>query len=146
MTLVGDPNNQRNLKDDAPEAQRIAMTIFQKNPNLRVLVVYNSASATGAIAAAQQAGVADKVLIATMAGEDTNVDQVKKGTLALTYDLNGLDYGKVMGQMVAKALSGTKMTNEVIDAPTGTIYTKDNVGTYIPWSQRLTYADIPSKF
>ena len=146
MTMVGDPNNQRNLKDDAPEAQRIAMTIFQKNPNLRVLVVYNSASATGAIAAAQQAGVADKVLIATMAGEDTNVEQVKKGTLALTYDLNGLDYGKVMGQMVAKSLSGTKLTNEVVDAPTGTIYTKDNVGTYIPWSQRLTYADIPSKF
>ena len=146
MKLVGDPNNQRNLKDDAPEAQRVAQTIFQKFPDLRALVVYNSASATGAIAAARQAGVSDKVVIGTMAGEDTNIAQVKKGTLALSYDFSGLDYGKAMAQLVERALSGEKLHNEVVEAPLGAVYTKSNVNDYKPWTERQTYIKIPSGF
>ncbi|MBM0123737.1 sugar ABC transporter substrate-binding protein [Pimelobacter simplex] len=146
MKVVGDPDNQRNLKDDAPEAQRVAQTIFQKFPNLRALVVYNSASATGAIAAARQAGVADKVVIGTMAGEDTNIAQIEDGTLALSYDFNGLDYGKAMAGLVQRALSGEELDNEVVEAPLGQVYTKDNVGDYKPWTERQTYIKIPSGF
>lgn len=146
MTLVGDPNNQRNLKDDAPEAQRVAQAIFQKNPDLKALVVYNSASATGAIAAAKQAGMSDQVLIATMAGEDTSIDQVKNGQLALSYDLGGLEYGKAMSGLVARSLGGEKLDNAVVEAPLGTVYTKDNVADYVPWTSRLTYVKIPSSF
>lgn len=146
LTLVGDPNNQRNLKDDAPEAQRVAQAIFQKNPNLRALVVYNSASATGAIAAAKQAGVSDQVLIATMAGEDTSIDQVNQGILALSYDLNGLEYGKAMGLLVARALSGEELDNEVVEAPLGSVFTQDNIDTYVPWTERISYVKIPSTF
>lgn len=146
MTVVGDPDNQRNLKDDAPEAQRVAQTIFQKFPNLRALVVYNSASATGAIAAARQAGLADKVVIGTMAGEDTNIAQIEEGTLALSYDFNGLDYGKAMAGLVQRALTGEELDNEVLEAPLGEVYTKDNVGDYEPWTERQTYVKIPSGF
>ncbi|GAA3645362.1 hypothetical protein GCM10022237_01030 [Nocardioides ginsengisoli] len=146
MKLVGDPNNQRNLKDDAPEAQRVAQTIFQKFPDLRALVVYNSASATGAIAAARQAGVSDKVVIGTMAGEDTNIAQVKQGQLALSYDFNGLDYGKAMADLVKRALTGEKLHNEIVDAPLGQVYTKTNVADYKPWTERQTYIKIPSGF
>jgi ribose transport system substrate-binding protein len=146
LTLVGNPDNQRNMKDDAPEAQRVAQTIFQKYPDLAALVVYNSASATGAIAAAKQAGLAGKVRIATMAGEDTNVDQVKSGHLALTYDLDGLKYGTAMAGLVTRALTGEKLDNAVVQAPLGAIYTKDNVADYVPWTQRQTYVKIPSTF
>jgi ribose transport system substrate-binding protein len=146
MTLVGDPNNQRNLKDDAPEAQRVAQTIFQQHPDLDALVVYNSASATGAIAAAKQAGLEGKVLIGTMAGEDTNIEQVKQGTLALSYDLNGLEYGQEMAGLVGRALTGEDLHNEVVEAPLGTVYTEENVDSYVPWTERLTYVKIPSTF
>jgi len=146
LTLVGDPNNQRNMKDDAPEAQRVAQTIFQKYPDLDALVVYNSASATGAIAAAKQAGLTGKVQIATMAGEDTNVEQVRQGTLALTYDLDGLEYGKAMAGLVVRSLNGEELDNEVVEAPLGAIYSKDNVDDYVPWTERLTYVKIPSTF
>lgn len=145
MTLVGDPNNQRNLKDDAPGGQVVAQAIFQKFPNLKALVVYNSASATAAIAAAKQAGMSDLV-IATMAGEDTNIDQVKAGTLALAYDFNALDYGKTMAELVARSLEGETLNNEVVQAPVGTLYSKDNVDQFVPWTQRVTYIDLPSTF
>lgn len=146
MKLTGDPNNQRNLKDDAPEAQRIAQGIFAKHPDLKAMVVYNSASATGAIAAAKQAGLAGKVLIATMAGEDTNIAQVKNGQLALSYDLDGLKYGSVMATLVARSLTGEKLNNTVADAPLGAIYTKDNVDSFVPWTVRVKYIQIPSAF
>lgn len=146
MKVVGDPNNQRNLKDDAPEAQRVAQTIFQKFPDLKALVVYNSASATGAIAAARQAGVADQVVIGTMAGEDTNIAQVEDGALALSYDFNGLDYGKAMAGLVGRALAGEQLDNEVVEAPLGEVYTQDNVAGYKPWTERQTYIKIPSGF
>ncbi|WP_020392075.1 sugar ABC transporter substrate-binding protein [Kribbella catacumbae] len=146
LTLVGSPNNQRNLKDDAPEAQRVAQAIFQKHPDLDALVVYNSASAIGAIAAAKQAGLAGKVRIATMAGEDTTIAQVKSGQLALSYDLDGLAYGKAMGGLVQRALTGEKLDNAIVQAPLGRIYTKDNVADYVPWTKRLNYVEIPSTF
>lgn len=146
LTLVGDPGNQRNLKDDAPEAQRVAQAIFQKTPDLKALVVYNSASATGAIAAAKEAGLAGKVQIATMAGEDTNIAQVKSGQLALSYDLDGLAYGTAMAGLVTRALTGEKLDNAVVDAPLGKIYTKDNVAGYVPWTKRQAYVQIPSTF
>jgi ribose transport system substrate-binding protein len=146
MTLVGDPNNQRNLKDDAPEAQKIAQGIFANHPDLKALVVYNSGSATGAIAAAKQAGLANKVLIATMAGEDTNIAQVKDGQLALSYDLDGLKYGDVMASLVTQYLKGDKAAPAVADAPLGAIYTKDNVSTFVPWTARVSYIQIPSTF
>lgn len=146
MTLVGDPDNQRNLKDDSPEAQRVAQAIFQKHPDLSALVVYNSASATGAIAAAKQAGVSDNVVIATMAGEDTSIAQVKNGELALSYDFDGLAYGAAMADMIIRSLSGEELDNEVVDAPLGTVYTADNVADFVPWTERITYVKIPSSF
>ncbi|NIK61505.1 sugar ABC transporter substrate-binding protein [Kribbella shirazensis] len=146
LTLVGSPNNQRNMKDDAPEAQRVAQAIFQKNPGLDALVVYNSASATGAIAAAKQAGLAGKVKIATMAGEDTNIAQVRSGQLALSYDLDGLAYGKAMAGLVQRALTGETLDNTVVQAPLGKVYAKDDVDGYVPWTKRLTYVEIPSTF
>jgi ribose transport system substrate-binding protein len=146
MTLVGDPNNQRNLKDDAPEAQRVAQAIFQKHPDLAALVVYNSASATGAIAAAKQAGISDSVVIGTMAGEDTSIAQLEKGELALSYDFDGLAYGTEMAGLVGRSLSGEKLDNEVVEAPLGTVYTEDNVDDFVPWTEQITYVKIPSSF
>ena len=146
MTLVGDPNNQRNLKDDAPGAQAIAQAIFQNHPDLTALLVYNSASATGAIAAARQAGIADKVLIGTMAGEDTNITQLQDGTLAVSYDLDGLQYGSVMADLVTRSLTGKVADGTVVDAPEGAVFTKDNAATFVPWTKRVSYIDIPSTY
>jgi ribose transport system substrate-binding protein len=146
MTIVGNPNNQRNLKDNAPEAQRIAQVIFQEHPDLKALIVYNSESATGAIAAAKQAGLSSKVLIATMAGEDTNIAQVKKGELALSYDLDGLKYGSVMAQLVTGELLRKIPAGTVADAPLGTVYDKTNVDQFVPWTQRVQYIQIPATF
>jgi ribose transport system substrate-binding protein len=146
MTLVGDPNNQRNLKDDAPGAQAIAQAIFQNNPDLKALLVYNSASATGAIAAARQAGLEGKVLIGTMAGEDTNITQLQDGTLAVSYDLDGLKYGSVMAKLVTGSLTGATPDGTVVDAPAGAVFTKDNAGDFVPWTERVHYVDIPSTF
>lgn len=146
MKIVGDPNNQRNLKDDAPEAQRIAQAIFQKYPDLSALLVYNSASATGAIAAAKQAGLEGKVKIGNMSGEDTNVGQVKNGKLAVNFDFDGPAYGKVMSELVIRGLGGEKLDNEVVDGPLGGVYTKDNADEYVPWTERLTYIKIPSSY
>ena len=146
MTLVGDPNNQRNLKDDAPGAQAIAQAIFQSHPDLTALLVYNAASATGAIAAAKQAGLEGKVKIGTMAGEDTNIAQLQDGTLAVAYDLNGLAYGSVMADLVTRSLTGQVADGTVVPAPTGDIYTPANAKDYKPWSERVHYVDIPSTF
>lgn len=145
MTLVGDPNNQRNLDDDAPGAQAIAQTIFQNHPDLTALLVYNSASATGAIAAARQAGVED-VLIGTMAGEDTNIVQLQDGTLAVSYDLNGLEYGSTMAELVTGSLTGEIADGTVVEAPEGEVYTPDNADEFVPWTERVDYIDIPSTF
>lgn len=146
MTLVGDPNNQRNLQDDAPGAQKVAQAIFQKYPDLKVLLVYNSASATGAIAAARQAGMSEQVLIGTMAGEDTNIEQIKQGQLALSYDFNGLEYGTRMAELVATGLENEGVKNEVADAPLGEVYTEENVDSFVPWAERQEYIKIPSTF
>ncbi|WP_182376182.1 sugar ABC transporter substrate-binding protein [Nocardioides sp. WS12] len=146
MKIVGDPNNQRNLKDDAPEAQRIAQAIFQKYPDLSALLVYNSASATGAIAAAKQAGLEGKVKIGNMSGEDVNISQVKDGKLAVNFDFDGPAYGKVMSELVIRALSGEKLDNEVVDAPLADVYNEDNAADYVPWTERLTYVKIPSSY
>jgi ribose transport system substrate-binding protein len=146
MTLVGDPNNQRNLKDDAPGAQAIAQAIFQNNPDLTALLVYNSASATGAIAAARQAGLDGKVLIGTMAGEDTNITQLQDGSLAVSYDLDGLKYGSVMAELVSGSLTGETPDGTVVDAPEGAVFTRDNADDFEPWTERVHYVDIPSTF
>jgi ribose transport system substrate-binding protein len=146
MTLVGDPNNQRNLDDDAPGGQAIAQAIFQNHPDLTALLVYNSASATGAIAAARQAGIEDQVLIGTMAGEDTNITQLQDGTLAVSYDLNGLEYGSVMADLVTRSLTGDVAEGTVVEAPEGSVFTTDNADDFEPWTERVEYIDIPSTF
>ncbi|WP_377322994.1 sugar ABC transporter substrate-binding protein [Pimelobacter simplex] len=146
LDVVGDPANQRNLKDDAPGAQQIAQGIFAQHPDLDALVVYNSASATGAIAAAKQAGVLDHVKIATMAGEDANIAQLKSGELALSYDFGGTNYGKEMAGLVARALKGEKLANEVVEAPLGEIFTQDNVGDFVPWPERIQYVELPHTY
>lgn len=146
MTVVGDPNNQRNLKDDAPGAQQIAQGIFAQHPDLDALVVYNSASATGAIAAAKQAGILDRVHIATMAGEDANIAQLKSGQLDVSYDLDGTTYGSEMARLVARGLGGEALHNAVVNAPLGEIFTQDNVKDFVPWSKRIQYVDLPHTY
>jgi ribose transport system substrate-binding protein len=146
MTLVGDPNNQRNLDDDAPGGQAIAQAIFQNHPDLTALLVYNSASATGAIAAARQAGLEDTVLIGTMAGEDTNITQLQDGTLTVSYDLNGLEYGSVMADLVTRSLTGDVAEGTVVEAPEGSVFTSENAAEFVPWTERVEYIDIPSTF
>lgn len=144
LTLVGDPNNQRNLKDDAPEAMKIAAAIFQQHPDLDGLLVYNAASATGAEAAAKQAGLTGKLKIATMAGEDANIAQLQSGELAVSYDMDGPSYGVAMGALVDKVLQNPSERNVVEMAPEGLLFTADNVADFKPWSERIQYIDIPS--
>jgi ribose transport system substrate-binding protein len=146
LKIVGDPANQRNLKDDAPGAQQIAQGIFAQHPDLDALVVYNSASATGAIAAAKQAGMLDQVKIATMAGEDANIEQLRTGELALSYDFDGTNYGKEMAQLVARSLEGEQLDNEVVEAPLGKIFTQDNVADFVPWPERIQYVELPHTY
>ena len=145
MTIVGDPENQRNLKDDAPEAQRIATSILQQHPKLKALMVFNAASATGAIAAARQLGRTDLV-IGTLGGEDANMEQIRKGELAMAYDFNGYEYGTTFGPIVAQYLQGDEFEHKVVDAPLGTLYTKENVDDYEPATSRFRYVKIPSGF
>jgi ribose transport system substrate-binding protein len=81
-----------------------------------------------------------------MAGEDTNIAQIKNGQLALSYDFGGIAYGQSMAGLLERELSGGKLDDEVVEAPLGTVYTKDNVDDFVPWTKQIEYAKIPSSF
>ena len=145
MTLVGNPDDQRNLQDDAPGAQKITTALLQQHPNLKALIVFNAGSATGAIAAARQLGRTD-VVIGTLGGEDSNIAQLKSGQLAVAYDFNAYAYGSTFGPLVADVLEGKMPESKTIDAPLGKLYTRDNADEYMPASERYRYVKIPSGF
>lgn len=145
MTVVGNPDDQRNLQDDAPGAQKIATALLQQYPDLKALLVFNAGSATGAIAALRQLGRTD-VVVGTLGGEDANIAQLESGQLAVAYDFNGYAYGTTFGGLITDVLAGDVVDEVVVDAPLGKLYTADNADQYVPVAERFRYVDIPSGF
>ncbi|WP_235734390.1 sugar ABC transporter substrate-binding protein [Nocardioides alcanivorans] len=147
MTIVGDADNQRNMTADAANAQKIAQGILAKNPDLDGLVVFNAESATGAIAAAKQAGVADHLKIATLAGEDINMAQVEDGQISMAFDFNGIAIGQTMAaELIAPYLETGSVQQSTVKAPLGELYTSENVEDFTSWCERIQYVNLPSTY
>lgn len=145
LTIVGDVEQQRNLSDNADGGKAVMQGILQSNPDIQGVFSYNDDSVIGAIAAAKQVGAS--VLFTSRNGTADAVAAVKAGDLLATCDIEPIQLGKAVGQVVADHLNGVRTLTDSaqIEGPDSAncLITKDNADSWKPYEEQVTYVDIP---
>ena len=115
-----------NMSDDVAGGQAMASPVIAKYPNLVGLLSYNDATAMGATTAAKAA--AKNLLAFGQNGEDSGVEAVRSGKLALTYQPPVVDWGRELVRGAYLASEGKEIPKAVFTGP-GTFITSANIGT-----------------
>lgn len=143
-TIVGDLDQQRNLKDNSAGGQAIMQGILQRNPDVDGVFVFNDDSALGAIAAAKQAN--KKIKFTSRNGSTEAIAAVKAGDLLATCDIGPIAVGRQIGQAVVDHLSGKTTYSDSYQLPTpdasDCLVTKENVGNRKPYDEIITYRNL----
>ncbi|MFI6908249.1 sugar ABC transporter substrate-binding protein [Nonomuraea sp. NPDC050394] len=148
LTVVGDIEQQRNLRDSPAGGQKVMESILHRFPDVQGVVAYNDSTALGAIAAAKAAGrtPGKDILFTSRNGSAEAVAAVREGHLLATCDTDPIALGAEVGDAIVAQLGGKKTYKDNAELPptdsSKCLVTKENVAGFVPWDQRVPYQPI----
>ncbi|WP_320669803.1 sugar ABC transporter substrate-binding protein [Patulibacter defluvii] len=132
-----------NTKDTAATAQPLTADVLTKHPDADAIWAYNDQSALGASAAVTSAskkvsdGKSDGIMVFGQNGDEDAITAIKDGRLTATWDTDAIGTGwaviKALTYYIGDAKTDNPPKNLVVKS---TMWTKDNVGEYVPPRQR----------
>lgn len=131
---------ERAIPDDAATGRPLAENLLTRFPDLKAIWAMNDGIALGAGLAVKSAG--RKVIVTGLNGENQGIDGIKQGVVAASWDMMPTDGGTVMANRIADILEGktpAPTKTEVIQIKDVAAWTKDNVGSWKPYDQRVVY-------
>jgi ribose transport system substrate-binding protein len=123
---------QDNLKDNVPDARKLADDLLTKHPDAQVVFGFNDNSAIGAGLAAKSRG--KKLLIFGINGTEEGINAVKQGLITATYEADQFKMGYLGAKLGAQLNAGQKVPRLVgVDMVR---WDKASVGKWVPFDKR----------
>jgi len=123
---------QDNLKDNVPDARKLADDLLTKHPDAQVVFGFNDNSAIGAGLAAKARG--KKLLIFGINGTEEGINAVKQGLITATYEADQFKMGYLGAKLGAELNAGQKVPRLVgVDMVR---WDKASVGKWVPFDKR----------
>ncbi|NNL86667.1 MAG: sugar ABC transporter substrate-binding protein [Myxococcales bacterium] len=140
--LCNDPDKPEycNLEDVPSGGRAPAERILAEFPNLAGLIPYNDATMLGALPAIEEAGRLGQLEIVSRNGSPEAVEAVRTAKTAGTWDLDASGIGVTLGELVARRLTAGGPSEELLAmSPVGRMITRETLGTWRPWEERITW-------
>ncbi|MBS1879435.1 MAG: sugar ABC transporter substrate-binding protein [Actinobacteria bacterium] len=136
--------SQDNLEDTSSKSQVLVQSMLTAHSDAQAIWSYNDPSALGASAALQAvgkpiwSGEKEGVIVVGNNGEPNAITALKEGTLTLTYDENTFEAGVEAINALEPVLKEGKPVSSMPKKiwVKSTMYDAENVGKYVPPSQR----------
>ena len=131
---------ERAIPDDAATGRPLAENLLTRFPDLKAIWAMNDGIALGTGLAVKSAG--RDVIVTGLNGEVQGIDGIKNGVISASWDMMPTDGGTVLANRIADILEGktpAPTTTEVIDIKDVAEWTKDNIGDWKAYDQRVVY-------
>ena len=132
---------ERAIPDDSATARPIAENLLTRFPDLDAIWAMNDGVALGTALAAKSAGRSD-LIVTGINGEQYAAEGIKMGLIAASWDMEPVETGYKLGQMVADILQGEAEipAETVVFEPTDVpMWTQDTIGDWKPYEARIPY-------
>lgn len=127
--------NVDNPSDNAQGAIGPLSGALSANSDATAIVTYNGPSAEAAVQAVKQAGMTGKVGIYNIQLDTGTAKALKEGTITAAWDINPIELGTALGELIAEAGSGAPESawgKTVVVPPVK--YTQENIGSWEDWA------------
>src|SRR5262249_53968494 len=128
-------DNTDNPSDNAQGALGPLSGALSANPDATAIVTYNGPSAEAAVQAVKQAGMTGKIGIYNIQLDTGTAKLLEEGKLAACWDINPIELGDALGELIGKAGSGAPEASwqKTVTIPP-TKYTQENIGSWEDWA------------
>jgi len=132
----------QNTLDVAAGGREPTLRILGEFPDLRGLIPYNDTTMLGALGALEELGRLGELEIVSRNGSADAVAAVRDRKSSGTWDLDASGIGTTLGDLIVRHLKSEALEQCLVMGPVGRMITRDNLESWRPWSERISWAPL----
>jgi ABC-type sugar transport system substrate-binding protein len=141
LVLVNDPtiDRHRNESDLRPGGREATLRVLADHPDVAGLVPFNDETMLGALDALEELGRLGSIATVSRNGTPKAIAAVRAGRTVGTWDIDPPAIGAAVAALTIEAIARTSPAGRLAIGPIGRFFTRENVGAWQPWDQRVSY-------
>jgi ABC-type sugar transport system substrate-binding protein len=145
MRVLNDPtlDEYRNESDLRPGGRETALRILAEFPHMDGFIPFNDETMLGTIDAIEAVGRTGEMKLVSRNGTPKAVQALRDGRTHGTWDIDCPAIGAALGDLVVQAVAEkAELDRALAIGPIGKLITMENVDRWIPWDERVPFAQL----